>query len=254
MLFKKTYSNEVIETFKRKKKNAQDRGLEFSLTLENIDRLKRVGFCYYSGESFSRKNYSFSIERIDSTKGYIPGNVIPVATVVNQIKSNFSVDEMKSIVNKDLVVKIKKAERKLKKFKTGISEENNKTISTIINLKKNYNTIQNTISRKKNKGQDYSIQVIELGHISKKLEAISVKNKGIEKQINKKKILNEIEKHKTNREIMIKIIDQLENNPRMGDDFMTLGQKINRVFSNFSKFLVLTFKFSTSTNERVIFN
>lgn len=57
------------------------------------------GKCYYSGISFS-KDYRPSVDRIDSSKGYIKGNIVICEDKINVMKSNLSIKEFKErIVN-----------------------------------------------------------------------------------------------------------------------------------------------------------
>lgn len=63
---------------------------------------KQKGICPYSGISLLvptyKKNhnnpiYSASVDRIDSTKGYIPGNIQFVSTCINYMKNTMSDEE-----------------------------------------------------------------------------------------------------------------------------------------------------------------
>jgi septal ring factor EnvC (AmiA/AmiB activator) len=61
--------------------------------LANINKLLSATHCEYTGVPFDDTN-PMSVERIDNSLGYIPGNVIPVATMVNQIKSDNDFDKL----------------------------------------------------------------------------------------------------------------------------------------------------------------
>ena len=60
--------------------------------------------CCYSGIVFSNnkkdKTTYPTIDRIDSTKGYVEGNVCICTWLVNTMKSNLTVDQFKDIITK----------------------------------------------------------------------------------------------------------------------------------------------------------
>ncbi len=45
------------------------------------------------------ENNSFSLDRIDNSKGYIPGNVWIISKRANWIKNNASIEELDTLVN-----------------------------------------------------------------------------------------------------------------------------------------------------------
>lgn len=79
------------------KRSAKDRGLEFNIDTQYIwDLLISQNFkCALTGESITvsknwrKYEFTASLDRIDSTKGYIPGNVQWVHKIINRLKSNF---------------------------------------------------------------------------------------------------------------------------------------------------------------------
>jgi hypothetical protein len=69
-----------------------------TITIENLmDQLLDQNYlCYYSGISLdltSPKNMAPSIDRLDNTKGYIPGNVVFCLWCINRAKSNMTEEE-----------------------------------------------------------------------------------------------------------------------------------------------------------------
>lgn len=82
--------------WKRIQKQASDRKLEFTISLEYAWNLfeKQVKKCAYSGTqlAFSRTKTAniASLDRIDSSKGYIEGNVQWVHKDINMMKRNFT--------------------------------------------------------------------------------------------------------------------------------------------------------------------
>lgn len=80
---------------------AKSKGIEFSLTKEDIEIPK---YCPVLGIELivskgKATHNSPSLDRIDNTKGYIPGNVIVVSYRANTLKNDASLDEMRALVN-----------------------------------------------------------------------------------------------------------------------------------------------------------
>lgn len=68
--------------------SASRRGLEFNLERSDIEVLLKRKTCYYTGARFSSTlGYTRTFERLDNTKGYVKGNVVPVIHKANQMKS-----------------------------------------------------------------------------------------------------------------------------------------------------------------------
>jgi hypothetical protein len=85
------------------KHRAKKRGLEFNLTYDDIIVPE---FCPVLGLKLSVnvgekkiKDTSPTIDRIDSTKGYICGNVVVVSWRVNRIKNNATIEELRKIAD-----------------------------------------------------------------------------------------------------------------------------------------------------------
>lgn len=78
----------------RLSKSAEDRGIEFNLSLTTFRNLLKRKKCPYTGVQLinSGTSNNTSIDRIDNSKGYINGNVIACEITANQIKNNMSVD------------------------------------------------------------------------------------------------------------------------------------------------------------------
>lgn len=85
--------------------SANDRGLEYDLSFKTVRRLMNYRKCYYTGREFREDGpYSRSFDRVDSTKGYIEGNVVACTVDINQKKSNLSNEEI-TILYEKLVLK-----------------------------------------------------------------------------------------------------------------------------------------------------
>lgn len=85
----------VAGYYVNKAQSAKDRGLEWRLSLVSVRNMMRCTKCPYTGEELtipntkSPKPTDATIDRIDSTKGYIPGNVMVVSRAANNFKSIF---------------------------------------------------------------------------------------------------------------------------------------------------------------------
>ncbi len=88
--------------------SAADRKLEFNLSFESVKTLLKFQTCYYTGRRFDNDGpYARSIDRIDSNKGYIEGNVVSCTVDINGKKSNLSDDEIELLYNKIVLYKKK---------------------------------------------------------------------------------------------------------------------------------------------------
>lgn len=96
-----------INFFHNYKRNAQSRNIDFNITIEYVADLfrKQEGKCALSGMSIEIagtpwKGQTGSLDRIDSTKGYIEGNVQWLHKVVNEMKWDLKEVEFLTIVNR----------------------------------------------------------------------------------------------------------------------------------------------------------
>jgi hypothetical protein len=91
--------------------SAADRKLEFNLSFESVKTLLKFQTCYYTGRKFDNDGpYGRSIDRIDSNKGYIEGNVVSCTVDINGKKSNLSDDEIELLYTKIVLHKKKTVE------------------------------------------------------------------------------------------------------------------------------------------------
>lgn len=94
--------------FNNARARATDRGKEFSLELDDILQLHEdnCGKCVVTGITFTREHNTgmkaapcqMSIDRIDSTKGYVQGNVQLVCWFYNMWKSQMTHDELFALI------------------------------------------------------------------------------------------------------------------------------------------------------------
>lgn len=87
------------------RKSAKARGLECSLTLEQVVELARPMVCSMTklplrwdkdGDSF-RNPWGPSIDRLDNSRGYVPDNVRLVCCAFNIMRSDFSDDVVRTL-------------------------------------------------------------------------------------------------------------------------------------------------------------
>lgn len=101
-------NHRVSAMFSRAKGNAGERGLPFLLSREtDIPRIARIideGVCQLTGLPFDlthgcRKPNAPSLDRIDSTKGYVPGNVRVVLWQVNAMMNEYGEDALLEVAD-----------------------------------------------------------------------------------------------------------------------------------------------------------
>lgn len=100
-------NNLANELFKSAKERAKKKGLEFNLEESDIvvpEYCPVLGIKLERGDGKVQKN-SPTLDRIDSNKGYVKGNVIVVSQRANTIKTNATVDEIFKVYQfyKDLI-------------------------------------------------------------------------------------------------------------------------------------------------------
>ncbi len=87
--------------FQQVKNRAASRGIKFSISLSDIqipEFCPVLGIKLKTGVTHSRPD-SPSLDRIDSSKGYIKGNVIVVSHRANTIKNNSTIEELEAVFN-----------------------------------------------------------------------------------------------------------------------------------------------------------
>jgi len=92
--------NPLKRSYHHKKSHAKERGIAFTLTFEEFSELW-TGNCAISGVKLSgigNKVDSGQLDRINPQLGYVTGNVHFISFRLNRIKSDATLDELKSIV------------------------------------------------------------------------------------------------------------------------------------------------------------
>ena len=105
------FSMMVAQRYLNKARNAQNRGLEFTLTLEDFSALMRNHICYYTHQKLVTQfteadmtlrripdNY-MSIDRVNSDLGYTRDNVVVCAHSINLAKSRATAAEFKHLLS-----------------------------------------------------------------------------------------------------------------------------------------------------------
>lgn len=80
--------------YDRWKANAKHRGIEFTVTEPELEMTPKI--CYYTGVDLTIKSKevnTISLDRLDNSKGYIPGNVVFCCEHINVMKSNLTHDQ-----------------------------------------------------------------------------------------------------------------------------------------------------------------
>ena len=78
--------------------SARDRKLDFNLTHKTVKRLITVKKCFYTGVEFQPEGpLARSIDRIDTTRGYVEGNVVACTVDINGKKANLTVPEIEML-------------------------------------------------------------------------------------------------------------------------------------------------------------
>jgi len=95
--------NYVETIWSRSKSRAKKAGIEFTLTRNDVSEMSIPVTCPVLGiplcmERGERSDNSLSIDRIDSSQGYTPDNVVFVSWKVNRLKNDATIEEMRKMV------------------------------------------------------------------------------------------------------------------------------------------------------------
>jgi hypothetical protein len=100
--FNNQHSRKLVDKlFTHAKARSKKTNREFSIDKTDIiipDRCPILGIKLQENKN-SCKDSSYSLDRIDNSKGYIKGNVHVISHRANQIKSSATIEELKMIVN-----------------------------------------------------------------------------------------------------------------------------------------------------------
>lgn len=83
-----SFDKKVAYKYIQLERSARKRGKEFDLSLVDVRNLLRRKVCYYTNVAFeSTGPNQRTIDRLDSSKGYVKGNVVACTFLVNQAKN-----------------------------------------------------------------------------------------------------------------------------------------------------------------------
>lgn len=106
----KSWEAKVAYKYVQLHKSAERRGKEFNLTLRDVANLLVTSRCYYTGVTLSSVHdhiHQRTVDRIDNTKGYVKGNVVACAHIVNQIKNElFENQQSELLTSVDMIDKL----------------------------------------------------------------------------------------------------------------------------------------------------
>jgi hypothetical protein len=90
---------EIAKKLVQLKQSATHRNLDFNLSFVTVKRLMLAKTCFYTGAKFS-KEIERSVDRVDSSSGYVEGNVVPCTTQINTKKANLTHEEIFMLAKK----------------------------------------------------------------------------------------------------------------------------------------------------------
>lgn len=76
------------------KQSADSRGIEFDLSFVAVRKLMNAKVCFYTRKKFGEDLGARSIDRVDSSIGYVDGNVVACTVDINRKKANLTHDEI----------------------------------------------------------------------------------------------------------------------------------------------------------------
>ena len=95
----------VAMKYLHKKIQAENRGIEFSLTLQDMTRLMKTKRCYYTGVELTLDGAcGLTLDRIDNLQGYTKSNTVSCSAIANTLKENLieSCDTQQHLTNKEI--------------------------------------------------------------------------------------------------------------------------------------------------------
>jgi hypothetical protein len=96
------YQKKITKMFNSAKRRAKEHGMEFNITKEDIIIPEKCPLLDIPLFSSIKKcsNNSPSLDRIDSSKGYLKENIHVISFKANTIKSNASIEEIELLLNR----------------------------------------------------------------------------------------------------------------------------------------------------------
>lgn len=106
------YARTTEGKYAKLKSSAKRRDLEMKISFEKYNEVLKDNKCYYCDASLVG-SAGYSLNRIDSNKGYLIDNVKPCCGTCNKIMNNFSIEELSSRLYK-IVSRMKKLQEENK--------------------------------------------------------------------------------------------------------------------------------------------
>lgn len=105
LAYEREHKDMETSLYNRSLDSAHKRGLEFNLSKEYIKAtLEKQNYkCFYTGEKLINGKDIFtqpSIDRIDSNKGYIKGNIVICTVIANTMKQELTIDNLYNLLHK----------------------------------------------------------------------------------------------------------------------------------------------------------
>jgi hypothetical protein len=99
---KRHYKGFNLREFFSFKLSAKRRGLDWDITESVLDNLwdKQKGFCALTKEPLVKTPRSWSLDRIDNSKGYVPDNVQLVTKEINMFRGSLDIETFKKLCKK----------------------------------------------------------------------------------------------------------------------------------------------------------
>jgi hypothetical protein len=116
-----TVSKKLIQL----KQSADSRGIEFDLSFVAVKKLMNAKVCFYTRKKFGEDLDARSIDRVDSSIGYVDGNVVACTVDINRKKANLTHDEILLLSNRIQHHRSKCVADSLKKISKDISVTKN---------------------------------------------------------------------------------------------------------------------------------
>jgi len=94
--YKRARSNTPAGMLGAARRRARRRGIEFDITADDI---KIPTHCPVLGVRLTTEGlYSPSLDRVDSKKGYVRGNIVVVSWFVNRLKGKYDIKTLEQVV------------------------------------------------------------------------------------------------------------------------------------------------------------
>lgn len=101
---------EVVEWYIRKVEQCNNRGMPFELSIISFKNICKAKKCYFTGLPVDSKTKT--IDRVDASKGYVPGNVVCCHKMFNSLKGIIE-DDSNPLTFKNVLRGINKTTKRL---------------------------------------------------------------------------------------------------------------------------------------------